>query len=849
MKQSYKPLSMLMLFLLLLVPVSTVAADWPMYLHNQMHSSIATDTGPVHGQLQWQQSIGEDLGWISPVVKNNRVYAGDVSGSLVCLDATTGAQVWKKQMNGDNYHSTPAVSETHILLCSRDGNVYAYYLSNNTLAWTYQTGDWAETSPVISEGKVYVASNDDQLYCLYESNGSLYWQATIDVSWQQLSSPILHDDWVYLCADSGTIYCFEKETGDLFWSADIPVVTTSSLVFADDRLYIGSTDGFLFCFDATPDDNQDGVIDKLDIDEGYQRSTSSDLIWFVDLGVFITSSATVVDDQLFISAWGSNGLLCLDVEDGSTLWHVPLDTQIDSTTAYSHGYVYLGTESGTFYCVNATDGDIQWQYQTDDAIKSSPAIYQQQAFVTSRDGIVYCFTENTAPVQPKQPTGATQGIVGTTYQYTTDAVTDPDGDLVSYGWEWNGDSIIDTWTTNPTTSITWDTPGSYAVKVRTRDDTSHSEWSSALMVTITGEPTQIQTFTVTLPDSVQESTFFEVQTFSQSNPVADVNIDFQGQQYTTNTQGIAMLQAPVVNTNKSFTLSFSKPGFLARTTTITVKNVVEPLDPEAWLFGVVSSPNGPVENTKLTITSASKNRVLFTDSTGRFVTSVAPGTYTVSASKPRFTSVKKEDILVSENEAQEVNFILELVETAESDSTSLVNYVVQSELQRGTMGAEIKATSTQPEVFLYTDDLSVDIITSQPLHQGSVEFSVYGQGSGRTMLVYLSGVIDTSKVQLEYDGEILEVSPDISSFFSSSSPAWLIFAEGEGGEAILALYIPQFSTHKITISSLAEKVIDILTTPLALALYAVILLVGIAGFFYPFVVWPRRMRKKEDWDR
>ena len=59
--------------------------------------------------------------------------------------------------------------------------------------------------------------------------------------------------------------------------------------------------------------------------------------------------------------------------------------------------------------------------------------------------------ENAAPTTPTTPTGPTSGLVGTSYSYSTSA-TDPDGDQLTYTFDW-GDA-----TTTVTSAVAPGTP-------------------------------------------------------------------------------------------------------------------------------------------------------------------------------------------------------------------------------------------------------------------------------------------------------------------------------------------------------------------------------------------------------
>jgi len=101
---------------------------------------------------------------------------------------------------------------------------------------------------------------------------------------------------------------------------------------------------------------------------------------------------------------------------------------------------------------------------------------------------------NDPPNQPDDPTGSTVCVVGVSYHFYS-MTTDPDDDSVRYGWDWNGDSFVDEWTsyylsgTQFNISHAWDTPGTYNVTVKAEDNVGdQSAFSSVLTVIITTPP-------------------------------------------------------------------------------------------------------------------------------------------------------------------------------------------------------------------------------------------------------------------------------------------------------------------------------------------------------------------------
>jgi len=97
---------------------------------------------------------------------------------------------------------------------------------------------------------------------------------------------------------------------------------------------------------------------------------------------------------------------------------------------------------------------------------------------------------NKAPNAPTIKGGPSTGKVGAAYSYSASA-TDPDDNYVMYGWDWNGDGVVDEWTVDGGSgwqthnTHSWSSPGKYTVKVKAKDShKAESTWSEGFGVEI-----------------------------------------------------------------------------------------------------------------------------------------------------------------------------------------------------------------------------------------------------------------------------------------------------------------------------------------------------------------------------
>lgn len=94
------------------------------------------------------------------------------------------------------------------------------------------------------------------------------------------------------------------------------------------------------------------------------------------------------------------------------------------------------------------------------------------------------------PAKPDTPTGPATGKINQVHTYQTQT-TDPDGDQIKYGWDFNGDLFVDVWTglydsgVTIDTDYTWTETGSFQIRVKARDENGlDSVWSDPLPVTM-----------------------------------------------------------------------------------------------------------------------------------------------------------------------------------------------------------------------------------------------------------------------------------------------------------------------------------------------------------------------------
>ena len=199
---------------------STGAGEWSFQTGGAVLSSPAYDNGIVYvgsnsgylyaihaatGVKDW--SYGS-LGVIdsSPAVVGGIVYVGsenDYAGSVIALNATTGAVIWHDTFQGENFPTSPAVANGVVYIggsTPQTGYMYALNASTGAQEWHVTSGP-AVTDPAYANGVVYYSvdiSSDSgmaQVRAIDASNGNVLWH-TYSVT--EPLAPIISNGVVYV---------------------------------------------------------------------------------------------------------------------------------------------------------------------------------------------------------------------------------------------------------------------------------------------------------------------------------------------------------------------------------------------------------------------------------------------------------------------------------------------------------------------------------------------------------------------------------------------------------------------------------------------------------------------------
>lgn len=84
-------------------------------------------------------------------------------------------------------------------------------------------------------------------------------------------------------------------------------------------------------------------------------------------------------------------LVCIDVEDGRTVWETRLPGKVFSTPLYARGRVVIGCAAGGVYAFSARDGRQLWNASSSKSVLASPVRLGSRIFIGGSDGVFRAF--------------------------------------------------------------------------------------------------------------------------------------------------------------------------------------------------------------------------------------------------------------------------------------------------------------------------------------------------------------------------------------------------------------------------------------------------------------------------
>ncbi|MCW4005084.1 MAG: PQQ-binding-like beta-propeller repeat protein [Candidatus Bathyarchaeota archaeon] len=344
-----------------------------------------------------------------PTIADGKVYAttsqsmtyGDKVGAseFACLDAYTGAVIWKLQIESFAPRESVAIAYGNLYIIpsnvttavdtisgaeydtvgqvwamgTRDWSMWRHDAAHTgvgqagptdlNLRWKYTTEGAVVSSPTISEERAYFGSQDKNIYCVDARTGVLVWKFATQ---ERVASTVaVVNGRVYTGTDDGWVYCLNADDGEKIWETyaggnqpanfNAAVILRSSPAVVNGRVYVGALDNKTYCL----------------------NSYNGSVIWTYQTLGHITSSPAVYDGAVYVIAQEpfAGALYKLNAQDGEVIWkkYIPYQptlgggTDMHASPTVADGIVFAASNTMEYYAINATTAETIWTFRDEQA--------------------------------------------------------------------------------------------------------------------------------------------------------------------------------------------------------------------------------------------------------------------------------------------------------------------------------------------------------------------------------------------------------------------------------------------------------------------------------------------------
>jgi len=368
--------------------------------------------------LAWKFKARQPF-FASPLIDENKVYAGNNDSTLYCLDISSGKLLWKFPTKGA-VRSGVCIDNDRLFLIGGDSGVYCLNKTNGRVNWVFRTGgehmydqyDYYQSTPVVRGDTLFFGSGDGNIYALNNHTGNLIWKFRTENVVH--GKPALYNGRLFIGSFDGYTYALNTGDGSLAWKLksvgqrffpkgemQFSPITAAGIVF------IGSRDFNLYAIDA---------------ERGYCRWNKQ-----YPRGWAPVITPTHHDSAVLVGTSDDKVLLLLRTEDGKEVWRTNVKFNVFGSSALTANMCYTTTLMGKIFGIDLRTGSISWDFATDTykenklkyfkaddtyrddiysiihsqeeyleflnkigAVYSSPAVDKDHIVFTSTEGTVYC---------------------------------------------------------------------------------------------------------------------------------------------------------------------------------------------------------------------------------------------------------------------------------------------------------------------------------------------------------------------------------------------------------------------------------------------------------------------------
>ncbi len=318
--------------------------------------------------LLWTAETNGSQNYSSPVIYNDILFVGDLSGRLYAFDRKSGVQYGYKKFDGA-LEITPAVNNFRIIcvinnLDEKYSTLIIYdYLSGRILNETIINGKVNAELLKYDDGVVVITTLGEVLKINYA--GTVIWKTNLKKA--TYSSPVSDDKFIYVGNSSNEIIKIDLSTGIVVDKKSFLNPIECKLTMNSENIYLGDNRGFVYCL-----------------------NTNLEIIWKVETGSKIINSIAV-DDSLVISSNLAGDIYSINRLNGALNYSIKTGGMASSSPLIFADNIVVPLVNKRFLLISKRTGAIVNEILFERRLKTTPIFYDNILYIGSDRGLIHAF--------------------------------------------------------------------------------------------------------------------------------------------------------------------------------------------------------------------------------------------------------------------------------------------------------------------------------------------------------------------------------------------------------------------------------------------------------------------------
>jgi len=202
------------------------------------------------GRVQWSfPTKAENLS--APLLEEGVVYFLAGNNVFYALDAATGRQLWLYSRQDTSQFSIrggsqAALKNGTLYVGFSDGSLVALNAKSGAVVWELQLNRNkrfrdVDATPVVDENLIYIAGYDDKLYCVAADKGEILWR----IDGGGYSAVTMAGDKIFYPTTNGEVWALKKSNGDKLWTYKLKEGIPTQVQLYKGTLVFGESQGKL----------------------------------------------------------------------------------------------------------------------------------------------------------------------------------------------------------------------------------------------------------------------------------------------------------------------------------------------------------------------------------------------------------------------------------------------------------------------------------------------------------------------------------------------------------------------------------------------------------------------------